>query len=159
MINTASTTAGQLVQFSDSNKTNATPVTVGIGLTNNAGTLSNNIVAGYGVGLTGGANGQITLATSGNVIAHGLGNYAMSTTDQFVINSSSGTTITLPTNTGTVGNTYTVKNGFTSGLNTVDTVGGASTIDGGLTYTLTNSWSSATFLNTGSAWSIIAIVP
>jgi len=40
--------------------------TVGTGLTNNGGTLSNNIVAGSNVTLTGGANGQITIAaTSG----------------------------------------------------------------------------------------------
>lgn len=66
LINTASTTSGQLVQFSDTQKTNTTPVSTGLGITNNASILSNNIVAGNGITITSGANGQLTLATSGS---------------------------------------------------------------------------------------------
>lgn len=38
---------------------------IGLGLTNNGGALSNNIIAGSNVTITGGANGQLTIASSG----------------------------------------------------------------------------------------------
>lgn len=55
-------TASKLV-FSDANK-RLSSVNVGIGLTNNSGTLSNNIVAGANVTITGGANGQLSIAST-----------------------------------------------------------------------------------------------
>lgn len=65
VVNTTSTTAGQLAQFTDNQVTNIAPVTIGLGLTNNAGVLSNNIVSGPNVAITQGANGQLTISSIG----------------------------------------------------------------------------------------------
>ncbi len=73
VINTASTTAGQLAQFSDNQKTNITPVTIGLGLTNNGSVISNNIVAGNNITITAGANGQLSLSATTNALIIGLG--------------------------------------------------------------------------------------
>lgn len=63
LINTTATSAGQIVQFTSNSKTNTAPLTIGIGLTNNANVLSNNIIAGSNIGLVADANGQLTLSS------------------------------------------------------------------------------------------------
>lgn len=65
-------TASQFV-FSDLNKA-LISVAIGTGITNNGGTLSNNIVAGSNITITSGANGQLSIAsTSGGSTPTGTG--------------------------------------------------------------------------------------
>ena len=63
-VNTASTTSGQIAIFNDNQKTNLAPITIGLGLTNNGSTLSNNIVAGSNVSIVGGSAGQLSISAN-----------------------------------------------------------------------------------------------
>jgi hypothetical protein len=161
MINTASTTAGQLVQFSDSNKTNATPVTIGLGLTNNASVLSNNIAVGNGLIMTAGGSGLLTIAATDKVNVLGVNtSYSILSTDDIVYTTGSSTTLTLPSMTGITGKRITIKNYGTAGSNTI-ACSGSDNIEGSATYTLTNAYSSITvvpgFPTLG--WAVIASRP
>lgn len=136
-----------------------TALIIGTGLTNNAGVLSNNIVAGSNITLTGGANGQITIASSGGGSATLTYNNAASSPfsipsgNYFLRVDVGAATINLPTAVGKAGQAIIVKNTNTSPAPTVVPIGGQ-TIDSNASYVMTAQSDSVYMYSDGANWLI-----
>lgn len=151
------------------------PLTVSQGGTGSTTFATNGILYGSGSSNIGSSNTFVrTVSGSNNLIGVGTSapnstlhangsfaiafaiknsNYTLSLTDNCVVVTTAGVTITLPSAATITGRTYTIKNTATGSVTVATT--SSQTIDGQTTYTLSAQYKYVTVISTGSSWLII----